>query len=520
MTRSLVVLTLAGLAAWAAGCTRGPAAEGGSWVPEVLLAGGNGGNGTAGRAEAGGGGAAAGGAGGIDQWSRHPGGSGGRGGTAAGGGGSGGPGGVPGSGGEANSMDRSTEPWLLDPTKWTALPQDEVWGEPCRAFEWTAGELPFPPVAWEPCGPGCMRADVVQGYGFTASPVLSTSTLDGGIEKPYLLVAHVVPGTTGRWQKVFRVVDLDTGRSLGAVKYDSKKGMETAPCFDFDSYRRTALQISVGRSTADAPIHALGTFSPVSGTWDWKLPFEPNLPDTKCRNAFMEDGGKWFFFCNGAPRVRAMLTSGSSTITPVFDQDDGWLPNHGTVFADLLVWSELDAMNPGSRIRASRSDGLNPFTVVERLPLDTCKIHVTATRIGGVMGYGQGCSAGQAEARFWSVTRGQPDSPVSESPVLHQEALLSSHSSMSGDFIASTFGTWTQKAGFVIARISDWNLRRLPSPEGFSPVYFTLANEKLYLAYTPLGKDKGRITEVLQIDLAWSFDDIGVPYVGDLPSPR
>lgn len=211
-----------------------------------------------------------------------------------------------------------------------------------------------------------------------------------------------------------------------------------------------------------------------------------------------------------------MLTSGSSEVTAIVDAGDGWLPTQGAVFDDLLVWSELDANAAGSRIRALNRAGDDPETLFD-LPLDTCRLHVTKSTVGGVMGYGQGCTDGQAEARFWAYRRGSPPgSPPSESAVLYPEAIHSAHSSMSGDFIASTFGTWTQKYGFIIARISDWRLRALPIPDGYGPVYFTLANEMLYLAYTPLNKDKGTITEILRYDLGQFFETLGVPYEGEL----
>src|SRR5690606_17107891 len=101
-------------------------------------------------------------------------------GGSGGGAGAGGVGGIGSVGpGGAGGSDSSSA-WLNDPEIWTPLPGQESWDALCSYASADPDRIGYPPLEWEPCGEGCSRAELGQGY-FDRSTALALSTSADGV---------------------------------------------------------------------------------------------------------------------------------------------------------------------------------------------------------------------------------------------------------------------------------------------------------------------------------------------------
>lgn len=447
-----------------------------------------------------------------------PAGSGGTGGADQGTGGMGGVGGgsTGGAGGEEPpDFDPGAELGLPGKWEFVRLKQqpDKFW-----LFEGLPGTLGFPKPTWESCGPGCESTDLTYADG-AHRVVVSSEPSASGEADVVASMAHVLPGEKVRLQRVVRLSD---GLTLGALlSYTNEPGPH--PRFNvmqrLEGARSRLMTASLGRGSDEAPLNILYlTLDAHTGRWIFREPWDGSqYRASTCKQFDLDSSPAAYLFA--CPRgLEVMAEAGSSAIMTIPNSENAMtgVGNFGEA-----VWVEHDLELPfSSRIRAW-SPGNEARTLAE-IPDFVCGLGIGPDRVVGLRGtderWGQGCSGGLAEARFFEMPR--EGGEIRESPILPGVARRASSVSVYGDWMVARMGlppTEFPQWSIAIVRLSDWAVREIWQPEGRSFSKTSVAIDDEYFYYTQEYSMPGKhgFDRLFRYRLD-HFDQIGEPM---FPSP-
>ena len=152
-------------------------------------------------------------------------------------------------------------------------------------------------------------------------------------------------------------------------------------------------------------------------------------------------------------------------------------------------------------------------------------IGMSDTTIAGTSIGGGNCGSFSPNVAFWVTPRqGEDAGHVSSSPVISSEGLYAMDTRTWGDYVASYVfrdpkalvgeHTRTKQARLILARISDWSMRRIDPLPDHDILTFALSSSYLYVVYTPVVPfaNYGQFTHVYRYDLR-QFDAVGIPHV-------
>jgi len=443
------------------------------------------------------------------------GGTSGNGGTGAVGGDGAGGTGVSGTGGAGGTT--SGHAWLDDPDVWTPLPGQESWDDLCSYASADPDRIGFPALEWEPCGEGCSRAELGQGY-FERSTALALSTTADG--EPHVLLTQGAKGNPVWFE---RILDLNSGKTIAAVRA-VKNGMLVidgsayTPCSGA-YYTRNGLEFGAGRSFRDGRphVHLRGSWQLDSKSWLWQLPW-PTTADRGfstdyCNALSMEAGGRTFWLCLDG--LYGAIDPGSSRHERLETFDDGFIGARlGDGLGDLIAWQELRRGEVGSRVRGWRPDGQGVRTLLGDIPVDTCSVGLSPTHVGGFSNVG--CNYGP-EGRLWIARRGEGDTltDFQLGPIVSAERIAVSVKPLKvwGDFLAVGWGpeeyeTLPDRGHLYIARTTDWSIRKIPNQPGHEGGAATLTDEYVYTV--PTNPATRLSTHIYRYELA-KFEQLGEP---------
>ena len=422
----------------------------------------------------------------LDAGSAGTGGAGGQPGGAGGGSGSGSSGG---SGGSAGGGGSGGELAWLRGSGWapaTTLRADGY----CEAST-TTSRLAADELRWESCGPGC-------------SWTLPTLLLG---EKSYHAAlgrgggGAFVAVTQGQWiddeaVEVRRVIDLSAGTDVGAVQLRSRRSEYKLCGLNFDPsapWSNSILTDDIPEVTYHEHPVALGAAS-----WAWMTPSYDFRPFLACElvNWTAPEGVRRAAMC---PASLSVTSADTLNFTKVADGE--MLSVAGGPWG--LAWAERTRAG-GSLIKRSTDTGL---TTVAEIETRACMIGIAAELLGGVAApapEGMSCGKALPGQRFFWIT----DSESGDLPVVHWSEPLEGevvpyHFGASDRYLAGIFGTKTDPAFAIVARLSDGATLRLTAREGFQ--FFdavTVDGDTLYLV--EVSTEPGEFTtmqRLLRVDL-------------------
>jgi len=357
----------------------------------------------------------------------------------------------------------------------------------------------------------------VQGYGFAAATALSAHERSGR-DAAFLQIANWINYEPDRGMEIHRIIDLETGATIAATKLDSSKVGQYAKCGASSYTVTSAFQSLVAvYGKGGNPTKVLyGGFDAHRTKWTWQLPGRDWYAPAGGETSYLEPGGggQWFSITGQRPVVRALLTPGSSVMTPIVEESRDWIPRIFASYGNLVAWSETGTSSPGSRIRGyGVEDGRALRTVLDHLPGDVCALSMSHSHLAGTLGNGPSCNLYQEDSRLWAVRRDAGAAgAASLSPVLFDGWVTYFNSTTNGRFVAVTMADDERGWAFLLARIQDWNIRYIPNDW---PAWLAMDSKYLYTMATRRDKYRGRVKEVRRYDLE-GFDGIGAPYEGVL----
>lgn len=458
------------------------------------------------------------------------GGTGGWGGTAAHEGGSGGAAGTPGLGGSGGVPSRPEKPfppldlpedlqWLIDPEIWTPLPLQEDWDDLCTFWEADPDRIAIPPLDWQPCGEGCARADVLQGVGIVAGNAALGISKTPGVPTPFLRVSSGLPAQTHR-VTLERIIDLKAGRTVAASQSVMDDSGFYASCASYPSELSGLATHSFRGGSLPKSVILRGSWDLEAREWIWQLPW-PTRDDIGfdvgyCKWADMEAGGRTFYLCGNV--IRGAIYPGSSEISVVDVPGDAGhvVGGYGSTLGDLLVWPELKVKSVGSRVRAwTPGGGLR--TILDDVPVDTCAVGLSDTRVAGFSTAGA-CDSFQPDGRLWIAERGENGNLVRLrlGPVFWPRPVTEIDTVATwGDHIAVAWGERIyerpeDRRRLLLARVTDWAMRDIRAPEGYEVWSASLTDEHLYVIFSRTGAGYSQFSEVVRYELD-KYDLIGEP---------
>jgi hypothetical protein len=432
---------------------------------------------------------------------------------SGGSGGSGGAGAAGGSGGQATGGAGGGVPlpaWVLDPGTWEALPGEDIWNEACRLEAARPDRIEMPALLWQSCGAGCERADVVQGLGDSAAlPSLRAEVVDG-LPRAFLRVAHVAVKVGDHLQIVERVIDLNGGQTLGAVRTRVTPEEARVGCSYFPApapgLRRE------GPTSAGVPA-VFGGLDPSSRRWWWSLPWRPQVAqDNHCASVLLDRSRQWFVGCNIPGQL--YVTAPESSLLEPLEAPVGKAVTSIASGGDGATWSEVTIASLGSRIRTWVPGIAAPRVLEPNLAGDVCKVAVGGGSVAAwsVVPTGErSCSFFQPNGRFhWYG----PDATARHGPTL-REPLRPGVLATWGQFVAAEIrrdeGEPFVLDHVLLTRSTDWAARILVPPSGYEVLDITLSDRYLYLVHGPLDASRGSCVDVIRYDLR-RFDELGDPF--------
>src|SRR5690606_16141994 len=129
--------------------------------------------------------------------------------------------------------------WIVDPDSWSLFPPEEMSDDYCHFAYADADKLGLPRLAWESCGEGCEKADLLQGLSTYASKPLLGMSRGSGQARPYLFLHQgTLISPDERWVSVNRIIDLESGATEAAFKLDASEVSRVKPCHYGDADRQ------------------------------------------------------------------------------------------------------------------------------------------------------------------------------------------------------------------------------------------------------------------------------------------
>jgi len=450
-------------------------------------------------------------------------------------GGRGGDGSTGGTGGSAFPPCGSTGPlanstaagggqqWLDSPDAWRLIPAAPgVLGPSCSISESVPEEIRAPVVEWVDCDPGCgggcARARLDQDLGSdilsaVGDVIVSTSIRDGE-SAVFASVTHAGHNDTKRLRLV-RIVSLETGETVAAIQASSVRTSSVETCAP--QSEQSALWT---RIWGQGPLEfvASGGLDVMSKRFTWQLPLrEQSTSEWGCPPLFVESGARTFFLCPGA--IAAATKPGSSDLSFLSTPGPDYVPVAGASDGASAFWAEVRIDRLGSRIQGWMPEDGRVRIVLADVPGDTCGLAVSPSQVVGLAYMdesGGGCENRPDGPRFWLVDRLRSESVVRTGPFLPGDRSHIKSMSIWGDFVAAVLmlppgGEPSERKYVVLARLSDWSLRRLDSPVGAAINDVALTSRALYLSTIPDASPyRAAAGDVYRFDLS-RFSDIGRP---------
>lgn len=422
-------------------------------------------------------------------------GAGGGGGTSGqggrGGNGAGGRGGVPGGVGG----DPAAE--LGIPGTWTFV---DLETQPIgyRLYEGDPSTFDFPAPEWEPCGEGC-EASTLRYIGTTEGVTVSTIGYDPGNRTVgFIGTMHVLAG--GAVLK--RVIHIADGVTAGAY-FGLPTNPEARPPGMYEK-----IESALSDHIADREKTLFATLDLGVG-WVFREPWDTSgYRSLNCETFDLESSPPAYLFA--CPRgLEIMQDTAEVMVIPDSQNSVTGAGSHG-----LAVWAEHP---PGERVSRIRSwaPGEDVRTLAH-VPGDVCQLAVGRDRIVGFKGAEPAgspyCIGALKDTRLFWLPRDGGD--AIEGPLLPYERLSAWSMSTAGDFAAVRLNVSSGKEkSILLVRLSDWKMRRFPTPQGRSISTSAVAvdDEHLYFAvnYSMTGNHGFDRLYRYRLD---HFDQIGEPF--------
>jgi len=450
--------------------------------------------------------------------------------------GAGGAGGVSGTGGGGGREvvedfdDPKIPKWLLDSSIWTLAPQRELWDSDCLLFEGKSDRLQFPILEWQSCGDGCEYADLVQGFvnenGFDAGYPAFGMAHRGGKDVPVVQLSNYLDGAV-RTIEATRIVDLESGVTLGALKSSIPVNARTAYCYSAPpSGLTTRTGRILGKSEDDLSFSVIAFFRLETTGWAWRLPFLRTVYRACTRKVMDDAEGRMFWVCPGG--LLGQIEPGSSETTVLVEPDPKWSMwgAPAATSGNRIIWSEDDFPTAG-RIRSWSTDGQGATTILDQAPVKTCELSMDEHSIVGVYNEnGRPCNIAPATYRFWWVPRGEER--ISSSEPISEESVTSYGLTSRGDHAAAQIYRDLVRADgspidrpdrvrIILIRLSDQSMRQFRPPPEMDFLAYFLSRKHLYVMYQPAvdANMAGSTEGVFRYDLE-KFDRIGLAHDGTL----
>jgi len=425
-------------------------------------------------------------------------------GATGGAGGTGGSGAAGGTGGSGGVGGGATD-WFDAPGTWTEL-QLQRQPDGFRILQGAPERLDFPPPNWESCGVGCESTELPFG-DVSGSVIVSTTGGPGAGTVAYAGLNHVLKASMSY---IRRVVRLSDGATVGAFLAKSDPQLARYP---FVGMRwESAMSTLVLDGTGP---RLYGVFDTREG-WDFKEPWDDSTSRARNCPQFDLDSSPpaYLFACSRGLEI--MSARGSSAIMTIADSEKSVVGagSHG-----LAVW----AQHPAGDERVSRVRAWTPGEEARdlaTLPGDVCGLAVGAARVVGFRGTtGAGssfCGTYVTEPRFFWL--GKDGGTVEEGPILSTEAMTVWSMSTAGNFMAAATNkdvpTAERPKSIFLVRLSDWTMRRFPTPDGksFSTSSVAVDDEYLYFSLEFSSPEKSSGFERLYRYRLDHFDQIGQPF--------
>jgi len=417
----------------------------------------------------------------------------------------------------------SAPTWLDSAGAWQLIPAaPDVFGPSCSILEADTAKIHVPRLDWVDCdagcGRGCTRASLAQDLrsnllSHVADVVVSTSIAENA-SAGFVSLVHSGHDDKTRL-RLIRVVSLESGETVAAVLASSVRTSNEDSCFPVTG--QSALWTKVwGQGSFEFLVS--GGLDVISKRFTWQLPLrEGYQSEWNCPPVFVEDGAKTFFLCPGA--IAAATTPGSSDLHFLSTPGPEYVPVTGASDGSSAFWVEARNSNLGSRIQGWNPEGGRIVTVIENIPGDSCGFAANVSHFVGLMYSGEldrGCFGKQDGLRFWKVDRADSELLVRTGPTLPGDQAEIKSMAIWGDFVAGIMllppgRAPSERAYVVLARMSDWSVRRLNSPIGAAIGGMALTSTHLYLSTIPDDAHyRSSAGDFYRFDLS-KFSDIGVP---------
>lgn len=424
------------------------------------------------------------------------GGAGGEGGTSGQGGRGGN--GVGGRGGDPGGTGGDPAAELGIPGTWTFV---DLETQPIgyRLYEGDPSTFAFPAPEWEPCGEGCESSTLLVG---DRSAGVIVSTLRDGPDGETVALAGVRHVYVGKQSAVRRVLRLKDGSTVGAY-IGTGYGPDAR-------YPGIGERIETALSDIVTDVEkSLFASCGLDGRWVFREPWDLNgYRALNCEHFDLESSPPAYLFA--CPRgLEIMRDTAEVMVIPDSQNSVTGAGSHG-----LAVWAEHP---PGERVSRIRSwaPGEDVRTLAH-VPGDVCQLAVGRDRIVGFKGAEPAgspyCIGALKDTRLFWLPRDGGD--AIEGPLFPYERLSAWSMSTAGDFAAVTLNvsSGTEKS-ILLVRLSDWKMRRFPTPQGRSISTSAVAvdDEHLYFAvnYSMTGNHGFDRLYRYRLD---HFDQIGEPF--------
>ena len=442
-------------------------------------------------------------------------GNGGSGGTSHGGnGGVGGTGGMSNGGsggGEGGTGGGSGEGAL--PGIWTPV-EFEVAPKGFKLYEADPATLDLPKPVWESCGPGCDSTKL--SFGEVTGAVKVSLFAPTNEEAIAVVGAQHLVEFKGGSAVVYRVIRLTDGKSISAFVGRPEGDAGKLPVMSSRLESATSLLLSDGNSPS-SPGYAsmLQSFRRLfREPWD-----ESHYRGLHCEHFDLEGSPPAYMFA--CPRgLEVMLETGDAMVLPDSQYSVWGAGNRG-----LAVWAQHNLASEPGRAHRSRIRGWSPGEEVRELAeVDglVCGLGVGEKVVFGIVGDdilgGSRCNSGLTNARFFILPRSGGTLVRGPVPPVESRSFHVGATSITGDYVGLLLAgepdmPYTERWKIVLLRLSDWQMRVFPVPQGrsISTTGVAVDLEHLYFAtkmnepFKPQGFDR---LYRYRLD---HFDQIGEP---------
>jgi hypothetical protein len=393
--------------------------------------------------------------------------------------------------------------WVDDQENWKEVAAAAFTKPACTISEALPSKVAFPTLSWESCGTACEAADVVQGYG-TSGALPFASTVEIGKDVAPLLTFSVGIETGGRWLDLRRVVRLDSGASLGALKAESLSSLTTSPC-SFGGFEESAATVDIaGGNQGDAKQSSsvLDGFAPLEGgAWLWASPAVPIKQTPGARMGFDIDLPERSLVLVGAGAVYKQKAPTNSDYETI---ESPSASSRGAGQGDLAVWNDLENIGQ-PRIRGWAPDGQGVRTIIEQPPPQSCNVVVSPTTLVAAALEGDAtlfhqCSGPADAAHLWRSPRAYvpADVTITEGPALPGTPFVVGGLKTWGDYATLYVRPITYKDAdydfvgdsyLMVVELSTWKAWRVNATKGhvIQSTSWTLTNDSLYFGETDPG---------------------------------